>query len=354
MNARAIIFGLLALMLAAGTTILANRMVSQPQREVQGEIVPQVEAVDLRRVLVASRELPAGTLIDPKRHVEWTYWPAEQVSDQVVIHPGDEEEAADEVSEVEGAFVRSRIAAGEPIYRARYVKPQDGGFLAAVLSPGTRAVSVSVDTTTAISGLIHPGDRVDLIMTHTYETSGRDRQEFKASETVLRNVRVVAVDQSTDDTAEDGSAAGGGRSRGPVVSNVTLELWPKEAEIVALASSLGTLSLSLRSVGNPADFNPDTSEERILAWLRGEAGGSMTMDREISQLISQVKTPPSLPPEPEPAAISLPVELPLPEAVEPVPALDVAPVKDIGPTPPREIVIVRGTSRTVLTPSPNQ
>ena len=119
------------------------------------------------------------------------------------------------------------------------------GFLAAVLEPGKRAVSVSVNPTTGISGFVFPGDRVDVILTHTIkeEDGGGGGNEGnqtirRASETVLTDIRVIAVDQTTND-----------QSAQPVVAkNVTLEVTPKQAEILSLVSELGKLSLSLRSI----------------------------------------------------------------------------------------------------------
>ncbi len=101
-----------------------------------------------------------------------------------------------------------------------------------------RAVSISINATTGISGFIFPGDRVDVILTQTVTDRQDDKNVNRASETVLQNVRVIAVDQTTNDQENE-----------PVVAkNVTLEVTAKQAEIVTLVSELGKLSLSLRSI----------------------------------------------------------------------------------------------------------
>jgi pilus assembly protein CpaB len=167
--------------------------------------------------------------------------------------------------------VRYPITAGQPLTVGALVKPGDRGFLAAALGPGMRAVTVPVSERTGVAGFIFPGDRVDLMLTQTVEGEGRP---LKTSETVLRNLRVLATDQSTEQvTNEQGKT---------VVRNfntVTLEVTPKLAEKVAVAQTLGTLSLVLRSLADnqaeleraiasgeikiPEDASPE-EEERIL------------------------------------------------------------------------------------------
>ncbi|MEQ9349769.1 MAG: Flp pilus assembly protein CpaB, partial [Alphaproteobacteria bacterium] len=135
-----------------------------------------------------------------------------------------------------GAVVRSGIAEGEPITTGRVVRPGDRGFLAAVLQPGHRAISVAVNATSGISGFVFPGDRVDLILTHAVQYE--DRPPRHAAETIMSDVRVLAIDQSTDDQEGEPTLA----------KTATLEVTPRQAEVIGVASELGHLSLSLRSM----------------------------------------------------------------------------------------------------------
>jgi pilus assembly protein CpaB len=139
--------------------------------------------------------------------------------------------------------VRNPITAGQPVTRGSLVGPQDRGFLAAALTPGMRAVTVPVSDVAGVAGFVFPGDRVDMVLTQTV-TGGGDGPPLKVSETIIRNLRVLATGQATDRKGEDGK---------PVVAtfgNVTFEVTPKIAEKIAVAQSLGQLSLTLRSIAD--------------------------------------------------------------------------------------------------------
>jgi pilus assembly protein CpaB len=151
------------------------------------------------------------------------------------------------------------------------VSPGDRGFLAAALGPGMRAVTVPVSDKTGVAGFVFPGDRVDIVLT---QAISNDSGDLKASETFLRNMRVLATDQSTTQEKLEGKT---------VVRqfrSVTLEVTPKIAEKIAVAQTIGTLSLSLRSIAdNQAELDraiaagdikiPDNAtpeeEEKLLA-----------------------------------------------------------------------------------------
>jgi pilus assembly protein CpaB len=141
-----------------------------------------------------------------------------------------------------GAVVRRPLAIGEPIVDGNLVKPGDRGFLAAVLDPGMRAVSVPVDEASSNAGLIFPGDRVDLILTQTIEPNGESAGSRRVSETVLQDVRIIAMGREL--TSEGGADGEGGKP----ARTATLEATPAAAEKVALVTELGKLSLSLRSL----------------------------------------------------------------------------------------------------------
>jgi pilus assembly protein CpaB len=139
--------------------------------------------------------------------------------------------------------VRNAITAGQPLTRGTLVGPQDRGFLAAALGPGMRAVTVPVTDTSGVAGFIFPGDRVDMVLTQEV-SGGGDGPALKVSETIIRNLRVLATDQRVDSKGEDGK---------PLVktfANVTVEVTPKIAEKIAVADKIGDLSLTLRSLAD--------------------------------------------------------------------------------------------------------
>lgn len=142
-----------------------------------------------------------------------------------------------------GTVVRNEITAGQPITHGALVKPGERGFLAAALGPGMRAVTVAVNNTSSVAGFVFPGDRVDIVLTQEVPGEGGGLP-LKVSETILHNVRVLAADQRTAAKDADGK---------PVltsISSVTLETTPKIAEKIAVAQTIGKLSLSLRALAD--------------------------------------------------------------------------------------------------------
>ena len=223
-----------ALAIAIVTAMMARSMfagASAPQAEAAAP-VPQGP-----KVLVAQRVLPTGTIITADA-IGFQPWPKELVKDAYYI------DGASDVSKLLGTVVRFPITAGEPVTQGSLVSPGDRGFLAAALGPGMRAVTVPVSAKTGVGGFVFPGDRVDLMLTQTVKGSG-DGGDLKATETILRNIRVLATDQST--TQEKGE---NGNTIVRQFQTVTLEVTPKIAEKVSVAQTIGTLSLSLRSIAD--------------------------------------------------------------------------------------------------------
>src|SRR3954470_11800576 len=173
-----------------------------------------------------------------------------------------------------GTVVRYQITAGQPVTRGALVGPQDRGFLAAALGPGMRAITVPVNVTTGVAGFVFPGDHVDVMLTQQV-TGGGDGPALKVSETIIRNVRVLATDQRMTDKDKDG------KTEVRTFSNVTMEVTPRIAEKIAVAQSMGTLSLSLRSLADntaeleravaagdvkvPANADPAQERQMLLA-----------------------------------------------------------------------------------------
>ena len=142
---------------------------------------------------------------------------------------------------ISGAAARAAIAQGEPIRRPEIVKPGDRDFLQVVLSPGARAIAIPVATGGASTGLLYPGDRVDVILTQKFGEGPLDRRSV--GETVVENLRVLAIDAPGDKQPAGGSAFG---------RTVTLEVTPVQAEKINVATDLGKLSLTLRSTSGAA------------------------------------------------------------------------------------------------------
>ena len=141
-----------------------------------------------------------------------------------------------------GSVVREPILAGEPIVSRKIVRAGDSGYMAAYLEPGMRAMAIRVTVETAAGGFILPGDRVDVLLTRENNLSNMgtqegDRSKF-ASSTVMQNIKVLAIDQSTRAGDDEQAVVG---------ATATLEVGPRDAEALALAKSEGELSLVLRS-----------------------------------------------------------------------------------------------------------
>lgn len=234
MSARNIILLVFALVAAIGTALVARGWInSERAAALQAGQKPAVAPVVGQYVLVAKANLPAGRFVKPE-DFRWQVWPEGPVPASYMMRDKRKPE------ELTGAVVRVGIAADEPITDSRLAKPGDRGFMAAVLEPGMRAVSVAVTATSGISGFVFPGDRVDLLVTHAVK-AGEDsgRKTAMVTETVLREVRVVAIDQRADDQ----------NTTPTIVRTVTFEVTPKEAEMINVARRLGELTLSLRSLG---------------------------------------------------------------------------------------------------------
>jgi pilus assembly protein CpaB len=252
MSPRRLLFILIAV-IVSGVTVFAGRTWLKAEHQVQVVAPPPpAPTKPIMQVLVAKGVLPAGRFLRPD-DLRWQPWPEDGVSGNYVI------EGQHRLEEFSGAVVRSALADGEPITDVRVVRPGDRGFMAAVLEPGKRAVTVPVTVSSGIAGFVFPGDYVDLILTFSVksESTGADQgsnTEHRASETLLTNIRVVAVDQRADD--QDKTVA--------VAKTATLEVSPKDAEVIAVALAVGQISLSLRSLGD--DIAADAPKPYSHTW----------------------------------------------------------------------------------------
>lgn len=242
MNPRSLILIAVALAGVVGVVFFTRSFLADVQS--QANQVQTVSApAPTARVVVAAKELPVGTILTAE-HVSWQPWPESGLNE--AYFQGNK----NKIKELEGKVVRSPVNRGEPVTVSAVVAQGERGFLAAVLSAGMRAVTVKLSPVASVGGFVFPGDRVDVILTHTIEISRSEK--YTAAETVFQNVRVLAVDQR--------SAAQGEKIQ--IAKTATIEVTPKMAEKVAMLEKLGTLSLSLRSLMNDgthvAASNPDS------------------------------------------------------------------------------------------------
>jgi pilus assembly protein CpaB len=192
------------------------------------------------RVLVAAQPLQAGTLLKDTDLRERELPPTEVPEGAFVV-------SEDARAEIRGAMLRRYLDAGGVVMRPDVLRPRDRGFLAAVLTPGSRAVSIGVDAKTGAAGLISPGDLVDVILTQEFQRGDTSAGRRIVAETVLTGIRVIAVDQQIAQGAPPPTPAlpsTGSR----VASTVTLQVTPDQSERVALAERMGRLVLTVRSI----------------------------------------------------------------------------------------------------------
>lgn len=227
-------------------------------------IVQPARQAAMQDVLVASADLGQGQALT-KDNMRWQSWPESALNSAYIgrsVRP-------DALETLAGSIVRSRMISGEPIRDEKLV-PLNAGFLSAMLPSGKRAVAVRVSAETTAGGFILPNDRVDVL--HTVAKEGQSEgQNEHISRTILKNVAVLAIDQSVDEKTKDTK----NREKVVVVGKTaTLELDPLQAEVLAAAEATGTLSLALRSAadnGEVPTLNPQQSSHKVLM-VRGGRG----------------------------------------------------------------------------------
>src|SRR5258708_8408714 len=243
MSPRRIIFIAVALPVAA-RTMGFGRVCLEAQRLAALDAQRQAPAAQQpsTMVRVAKGNLSAGQFVRPE-NLRWQPWPDDGVAPSYIV------QGQRQLEDFIGGVVRSAVGDGEPITETRLVRKTDRGFLASVLHPGYRAVTVNLTPSSGIAGFLFPGDHVDVIVTLSLQSEEKDggkTHDNRASETVLHDVRVLAIDQRADDQSKDIVVA----------KTATLEVTPKQAEVVAGVSGGGQISLSLRSLPRDAADAP--------------------------------------------------------------------------------------------------
>lgn len=257
-----LLFSIAALAFGGGTLFLVQDLLQGRATTDGAEIRGRLP--DVTKILVAARALTPGTSIKTD-DLAWHDWPA------AMLDPAYIRATARGTEKFTGHIVRTEIVAGEPITAERIVAPDSRSALAAMTNPGSRAVSISLNPTSGVSGLIMPGDRVDVVLTYILprpaEGSGNGI-ERRAAETILGNLRVLAVDQRLSNAPNDAKE----------IHNASLEVTPQQSQVLALAADLGKLSLSLHGIEQTASDTVTT-------------GITTTIDYQVGRLLPRLSAP---------------------------------------------------------------
>lgn len=242
--ARLIVLGIAALAAAA-----AAMLMSRPAAPPETVVVERAVSVKTKDILISSAELPIGNTIKPGE-LRWQPWPSDYVPPGALTR----DDVPNGIQEFEGAIVRIGVFAGEPIRREKLVRANSNAFMSAILPSGSRAVAITIDRTgsTSAGGFILPNDRVDILKTYRDEDAAKGGGDAQSTETILRNIRVLAIGQSVQDKNGEKVVTG---------DTATLEVTPGQAEALTLAQKTGVLSLALRSLADAGTTEPTEARE---------------------------------------------------------------------------------------------
>jgi pilus assembly protein CpaB len=210
---------------------------------------PVVKQLPTVEVLIAKADIGMGTAVSAQ-DLQWQEWPEATTGDAYVV----KKSRPNAIEELSGAITRAPFTAGEPIREGKLIKANGAsGYMAAILPSGMRAVSTEISPETGAGGFILPNDRVDVILSRrAKETDGRSGNS-PGSETILANVKVLAIDQAVEE--KNGQ-------RVVVGKTATIELSPRQAETLAQSRQLGTLSLALRSLLDAGKTEEERDERK--------------------------------------------------------------------------------------------
>jgi pilus assembly protein CpaB len=237
--ARLVVLGI-AIVAGGGAALLAGRSEAPPPAAPQ-----PVTTLDTVDVLVAKKDVNIGQLIQAP-DMGWLAWPTGSASPLYMRRT----DRPDAIEQLAGAIARVPIASGEPLRESKLIKAKGSGYMAAILPEGMRAVSTEISPETGAGGFILPNDRVDVILSRRdKETERLTGIESMTAETLLSDVRVLAIDQNVEE--KNGQ-------RVVVGKTATLELTSRQTEMLAMGRLMGTLSLALRSLvdSDPAKHQP--------------------------------------------------------------------------------------------------
>jgi len=312
MSLRAVLLGLaLLLLLVSGVFFVRAYLISLTPPPAPAQVAAPPPPPPVNMVLVAAAPIPTGTFLKDEL-LRWQAWPNQTLDPNYML------EGKVDIKSLGIAVALHDLAAGEPVVEGKIARPGDRGFLAAVLKPGMRAMAIGVSDITGVAGLVYPGDRVDILLTHDVPTSSGKiatnakaaaaaaaagapstpetapakpaagttassmpdakagvvydpRQAHRVTETLLMNVRILAIDQILTHP---------GQPQG--TRTVTIEVTPKESELLTVAQELGKLSLTLRGLAKgPGESNTITDIRDV---PEPDPGTTYTFDTEVSHV----------------------------------------------------------------------
>jgi pilus assembly protein CpaB len=229
---------------AGGAGYVAKNMVAAPPPQIVVDSGPQAPAVPLQDVLVLSGDVAMGNAL--QNNISWQSWPADGVNANFITKAN----APDALEKLKGSIARVPMYAGEPVRRSKLIG-EGQSFMSSILPSGMRAVATTISADTSAGGFILPNDFVDVIMTRRADASGGGTG-FN-TETILKNIRVLAIDQTIQEDEE------GKKTR--VGQTATLELTPKQAEIITVAQQMADrLTLALRAITDTQEKNVDEAD----------------------------------------------------------------------------------------------
>lgn len=232
MNTQRIVVLGLAVVAAMGAALLVRGMMGGGTPKVAASVAPQVK---MSEVLVASEPLLPGQKLDPAK-LRWQSWPAKAVDASFITH-----DAVASIGDVaKDTVVRVPVLANQPVTNTAIVHADAAGFMAAMLQPGMRALSIAVSTDSGAGGFILPNDRIDLLL---MQKSNNNAARVRIL-TILKAVRVLAMDQTFKEGKDQKTV---------LAKSATLEVTPAQAELVTKAAALGQLSLALRPLDSGDD-----------------------------------------------------------------------------------------------------
>jgi pilus assembly protein CpaB len=243
----------LGVALAAGGAAAFLIGTDEEKKPVAPAPVANIETTD---VLIAKSDIGMGTAVS-SQDVQWQAWPSATTGESYIT----KKDKPNAVEEINGAITRAPFTAGEPIREAKLIRALGAaGFMAAILPSGMRAVSTEISPETGAGGFILPNDRVDVILSRRPKDSdSKTSAPPPVSETILTNVRVLAIDQTVEE--KNGQ-------RVVVGKTATLEIAPRQAETLTQARQLGTLSLALRSLLDASKISEDDSRPAEINTIR--------------------------------------------------------------------------------------
>lgn len=264
-TSRLIILGV-AVTTAIGAGYTAMQMSAAPPPQIIVDNTPAAPAVELTDVLIIQRDMGVGSVINDQ--IAWQAWPADGVREGFITRTAEPEA----MNTFIGAVARLPMFEGEPLRRSKLI---DAGqaFMSSILPSGKRAIATQISPDTSAGGFILPNDKVDVIMTRRSSTGSA---EGFVTETILQNIRVLAIDQTIREDKE-------GR-KVKVGETATLELTPRQAEIITVAQQMADrLSLALRATVD-AEEEPGPQAEYLVSGSGNRGTVRMIKSGEITEV----------------------------------------------------------------------